>query len=112
MRGRSEEYNAVKPTVPFYSGRLLNLLEESIKDVNGQNKKTKLQSGGIDGRKEQTSEVFSDITTVWLGEKKKRILGKNELAVCTRITYSSVRLGIDYRGFQQFHFTKKISRIV
>ncbi len=47
VRGRSEEYNAIKPTVPFYSGRLLNLLEESIKGVNGQNKKTKLQSGGI-----------------------------------------------------------------
>ncbi len=50
---------------------LLNLLEESIKDVNGQNKKTKLQSGGIDGRKEQTSELFSDITTVRLGEKEE-----------------------------------------
>jgi hypothetical protein len=63
---------------------LLNLLEESIKGVNGQKRKTKLQSGGIDGRKEQTSELLSDITTVGLGEKKI-ILDKNELAVWTRI---------------------------
>ncbi len=45
-------------------------MEESIKDVNGQNKKTKLQRGGIDGRKEQTSELFSDITTVRLGKRE------------------------------------------
>jgi hypothetical protein len=50
---------------------LLNLLDEPIKGVNGQNKKTKLQNGGMEGRKEQMSKLFSDITIIRLWEKRE-----------------------------------------